>query len=144
MKKHVDYEHANVVDMYFIEVSQRCYTSLEHFEKQNFKIFKIITLSCILQFFGNTSSYKKVKNHKKISLQLCAKSKEHKSKTLCFLKTKDESQNMRWDCSKGKLQMRNSNFLLNYGLCLLNIPIYLGAYLCYGIFKGVKDYTKPT
>ncbi len=38
MKKHVNYEHANVVDMYFIEVSQRCYTSLEHFEKQNFKI----------------------------------------------------------------------------------------------------------
>lgn len=37
MKKHVDYEHVNVVDMYFIEVSQRCYTSLEHFEKQSFK-----------------------------------------------------------------------------------------------------------
>jgi hypothetical protein len=38
MKKHVDYEHVNVIDMYFIEVSQRCYTSLEHFEKQSFKI----------------------------------------------------------------------------------------------------------
>jgi hypothetical protein len=58
-KKHVDCEHANVANMYFKGLSQKHYASQELFAKQCSKIWKIVILSFILQFFGNTSSYKK-------------------------------------------------------------------------------------
>jgi hypothetical protein len=59
MKKYVDYRHIDVTNFYFYFKSQRYFASKEFSKKQNSKIWKFVSSSFILQFFGSILSFKK-------------------------------------------------------------------------------------
>ncbi len=58
MKKHYEGEHFNIWKVYVSEISFWCSIETNPSKKLNSKVWKMVTLSSISTFFGNTAFYK--------------------------------------------------------------------------------------
>jgi hypothetical protein len=62
MKKHCEAKHSNILKMYISEIVQQwCFVETNAYEKQSFKVWKVITLGSIFVFVSNTTTYKKIR-----------------------------------------------------------------------------------